>query len=150
MDPVSIAAGLGALLAPYLKKAGEEFAGEAGKYVQEKAKGLWEKLRKKLEGDPPATQAMDDFEADPDGARGKFEAQVEKKAKEDSALGDELAQELAEIKRRAPYVRVVIQVDEAEKLTGVKAQRLKSGTVDAKIEGGKVGEATGADLGEIG
>ena len=58
MDPVSIAAGVGALLAPYLKKAAEEFAGEAGKYVQEKAKGLWEKLRAKFESDPPAARKV--------------------------------------------------------------------------------------------
>ena len=31
MDPATIAASADALLAPYLKKAAEEFAGEAGK-----------------------------------------------------------------------------------------------------------------------
>ena len=49
MDPATIAASLVALLAPFLKKAAEEFAGEAGKgaasFVQDKAKALWQRLR---------------------------------------------------------------------------------------------------------
>lgn len=149
MDPVSIAAGVGALLAPYLKKAAEEFAGEAGKYVQEKTKGLWEKLRAKFESDPQAEKTLERFEADPEGARPDFEAQLEKKVTEDPSLRDELAQALAEVKRQAPYVRVVQRIKEAEELTGVKARRMTRGTVDVKQEAEKVKNATGAEFDEI-
>ena len=65
MDPATIAASVAALLTPYLKKAGEEFAGEAGKFVQEKARLLWQKLRAKLDGKPPAKEVLDSFEKDP-------------------------------------------------------------------------------------
>lgn len=150
MDPVSIAAGVGALLAPYLKKAAEEFAGEAGKYAQEKAKALWEKLRAKFESDPPAEKTLERFEADPDGARSDFEAQVKKKAEEDPSLRDELAQALAEVKRQAPHVKVVQRIKEAEELTGVEARRLTRGTVDVTQEIDKGKKVTGVKLDEIG
>ena len=150
MDPVSIAAGVGALLAPYLKKAAEEFAGEAGKYVQEKAKGLWEKLRAKFEGDPQAEKELDRFEADPEGARSDFEAQVEKKAEEDPSLRDELAQALAEIKRQGPHVKVVQRIKEAEEATALKARKMTRGTVDATQDIDKVKKATAVEIDEIG
>lgn len=150
MDPVTIAAGVGALLAPYLKKAAEAFAGEAGKYVHERAKGLWEKLRVKLGGDPQAEKALDRFEADPDGARPDFQAQVEKKAAEDPALRDELAQVLADIKRQAPYVKVVLQVKEAEEVTALEAERMTRGTVDVTMVVETAKKVTGPKIGEIG
>jgi hypothetical protein len=149
MDPVSIAAGVGALLAPYLKKAAEAFAGEAGKYVHEKAKRLWEKLRAKFEDDPQAEKTLDRFEADPDGASADFQAQVKKKVEEDSSLRDELAQVLADIKRQAPYVKVVLQVTEAERVIGVQAERMTRGTVDVTMDVEKAKDVTGAKIGEI-
>lgn len=69
---------------------------------------------------------------------------------EDSTLRAELAEALAEVKRQAPHVRVVQRIEEGEKLIGVKARRLERGTVDVVQEGGKVKEATGAELDEIG
>ena len=150
MDPVSIAAGVGALLAPYLKKAAEEFAGEAGKYAQEKAKALWEKLRAKFEGDPPAEKTLERFEADPEGARSDFEAQVEKKAEEDPSLRDELAQALAEIKRQGPQVKVVQRIQEAEEATALKARKVARGNVDVTQDIDKAKKAIGAEFDEIG
>ena len=52
MDPATLAASVAALVAPYLRKAGEEFVGEAGQYVQKKAGELWGKLRAKFDSDP--------------------------------------------------------------------------------------------------
>lgn len=150
MDPVSIAAGVGALLAPYLKKAAEEFAGEAGKYVQGKAKELWEKLRAQFESDPPAEKSLERFEADPDGAQPDFEAQVEKKVAEDPSLREELARVLAEIQRQAPHVKVVQKIKEAEDITALKARRLARGAVDVTQEADKVKTATAVELDEIG
>jgi hypothetical protein len=150
MDPVSIAAAVGALLAPYFKKAAEDFVGEAGKYVQGKAKALWERLRAKFEGDPPAKEALGRFEADPDAARPAFEAQVAKKVAADAALRDELAQALAEVKRQAPQVKVVQRIKQAEEVAGVEARRLSRGTVEVTQEVEKAQKVTGAKLDEIG
>ena len=151
MDPATIAAGAAALLAPYLKKAGEEFAGEAGKYVQEKARVLWQKIRAKLDGDPPAKVVLDKFEANPDAHAEEFKAKVEEKIGADKPLGDQISADVADVKAKAPYVRVVQKIKEAEDVVGVKANRLKAGTVDVDqgIEVAK-GKIVGVDIGDIG
>jgi hypothetical protein len=150
MDPVTIAAAAGALFAPYFKKAAEAFAGEAGKYVHGKVKDMWEKLRARVAGDPQAAAALDRFERDPDGARRELEAVVEKQAAADTALRDELAEALAEIKRQAPNVKVVQQMTEAEELMGVEAGQLASGNVDVTQQVGKATKVTGAKFDKIG
>lgn len=150
MDPVTIAAAVGALFAPYFKKAAEAFAGEAGKYVHGKVKDMWEKLRARVAGDPQAAAALDRFERDPDGARPELEALVEKQAAADTALRDELAEALAEIKRQAPNVKVVQRVKEAEEAVALKALRLARGNVDVTQEVDKAKKATGVEIDEIG
>lgn len=150
MDPATIAASVAALLAPYLKKAGEDFVGEAGKFVQEKAKGLWQKLRAKLDGEPQGKVVLDQFEKDPEAHGDAFKAKVEEKVASDKVLSDEISADVAEIKRRAPYIRVVQLMNEAEDVVGVKAKRLKSGTVDVHQNIGKAKKVTGAKFDEIG
>jgi hypothetical protein len=150
MDPVTIAAAVGALFAPYFKKAAEAFAGEAGKYVHGKVKDMWEKLRARVAGDPQTAAALDRFERDPDGARTELEALVEKQAAADTALRDELAEALAEIKRQAPNVKVVQRVKEAEEAVALKARRLARGNVDATQEVEKAKKATAVEIDEIG
>jgi hypothetical protein len=150
MDPATIAASVAALLAPYLRKAGEDFVGEAGKFVQEKAKVLWQKLRAKLDGDPPAKVVLDRFEKDPEAHAGEFKATIEEKITDDKPLSDEISADVAEIKRKAPYLRVVQQMTEAEGVVGAKAKRLKSGTVDVSQVIKKAKNVTGAELDEIG
>jgi hypothetical protein len=150
MDPVTIAAAVGALFAPYFKKAAEAFAGEAGKYVHGKVKDMWEKLRARVAGDPQAAAALDRFERDPDGARTELEALVEKQAAADTGLRDELAEALAEIKRQAPNVKVVQRVKEAEEAVALKARRLARGNVDVAQEVDKAKKATAVEIDEIG
>jgi hypothetical protein len=151
MDPATIAAGAAALLSPYLKKAGEEFAGEAGKYVQEKARDLWQKIRAKLDGDPPARVVLDKFEANPDAHVGEFTVKVQEKIAADKPLADEISAGVADVKRNAPYVRVVQRIKEAEDVVGVKANSLKTGTVDLDqaLDVAK-GKIVGVDIGDIG
>jgi hypothetical protein len=150
MDPATIAAGAAALLAPYLKQAGEEFAGEAGKYVQEKARDLWRKIRAKLDGDAPAKVVLDKFEANPDAHAEEFKAKVEEKIGADKPLADQISADVADVKAKAPYVRVVLNITDAERAIGVRAARLNAGTVDVTITGGAVKDAIGADIGTIG
>jgi hypothetical protein len=150
MDPATIAAALGALLTPYLKKTAEDFVGEAGKYVQGRAKLLWQKLRARLEGDPQAKEVLDGYEADPEARRPDFEAAVEKTVADDGVLRDELAAALAELKKQAPEVRVVQRMTEAEDLTGVRARRMQRGRVDVTQEVGRAKGVTGVDIDEIG
>jgi hypothetical protein len=150
MDPATIAASVGALLLPYLKKIGEDFVGEAGSYVQDKAKILWQKLRAKLDGDPPAKEVLDRFEKDPVTHAADFQTKIQEKVAADKPLADEISADLTEIKRKAPYVRVVQQMTDAERLVGVEAKRLRSGTIDVtqKIDNAK--DVTGVKLDDIG
>jgi hypothetical protein len=151
MDPATIAASVAALLAPYLKQAGEDFVGEAGKFVQGRAKVLWQKLRAKLEGEPQGKVVLDQFEKDPEAHGEEFKATLEQKMASDKTLTDEISADVAEIKRKAPYVRVVQQMNEAEDVVGVKANRLKSGTVDVhQVVKGKAKGLAGGEFGDIG
>jgi hypothetical protein len=150
MDPTTIAASVAALLAPYFKKAGEEFAGEAGKFVLEKARDLWKKLRAKFDGEPHGKAVLDDFEKDPQAHGDAFKARIEERFASDKALCEEISADVAEIKRKAPYVRVVQSMNEAEEVVGLKAKRLKSGTADVQQSIGKAKKITGAELEEIG
>src|SRR5215469_17839521 len=95
MDPATIAASLVALLAPFLKKAAEEFAGEAGKgaasFVQDKAKALWQRLRGSFSGDGSAVERLDRFAHDPEAHKDEVETQIADKLARDKPLQDELA-----------------------------------------------------------
>lgn len=150
MDPASIAAALGTLLAPFLKKVAEDFAGEAGKYVQGRAKALWARLRSRMEGEPEAKEALDRFEADPEGGKAGFESAVGGRLAADASLRDELAAALAEIQRQAPHVTVVQRMKEAEGVTGVEARAFRRGTVEVTQEAESAKDVRGAKFDEIG
>jgi hypothetical protein len=150
MDPASIAAALGALLAPYLKKVAEDFAGEAGKYVQGRAKALWVRLRARLSGDPRAKEALDHFEADPEGRKAEFEEVVGSRVAGDASLRDELAAAIAEIRQQAPQLKVVQRMKDAEEMTGVRARRMQRGSAEVTQEADRVTKATGVEIDEIG
>jgi hypothetical protein len=150
MDPATIAAGAAALLAPYLKKAGEDFAGEAGKYVQERAKVLWQKIRAKLDGDPPAKVVLDNFERDPDSHAEEFRTTVEEKVAADQPLATEISTDVADVKRTAPYVRIVQKITDAEEAVGLRAKRLKAGTVDVTVAAERVKKSIAVEIDDIG
>jgi hypothetical protein len=151
MDPATIAAGAVALLVPYLKQAGEEFVGEAGKYAQEKARLLWQKIRAKLDGDAPTKVVLDKFEKAPEVHAEEVTAKVQETVAADKPLADDIAADVADVKRKAPYLRIVQTITEAENAVALKAKRLKAGTVDLTQNLGTVkGTAVAADIEEIG
>jgi hypothetical protein len=150
MDPATIAASAAALLAPYLKQIAEDFVGEAGKYVQGKARSLWQKLSSRLEGDPATKATLDKFENNPEAYRDEFQETIRSNLAKDSQLSQELASELAEIKRKAPHVRVVQTMTDAENVVGVKAKKLNQGTVEVNQTFDKGRDIGGVELDEIG
>ena len=93
---------------PYLLKAGESAADEAGKKLGElaggdawdKAKALWCKLRLKIEARPPAQEALEDVAAAPkdEDARAVLRQQLKKLLAEDKELADGVAQIYGEVK----------------------------------------------------
>ncbi len=82
---------------PYLLKAGEKAAEEAGKKfgadAWERAKALWTKLRPKVEAKPTAHEAVQDVAAAPDDpdTQAALRLQLKKLLAEDEALAAEVA-----------------------------------------------------------
>lgn len=83
---------------PYLTKAGEGAAGEAGKKfgaaAWDKARALWGKLRPRVEDKPAAQAAVQDAAQNPqdEDARAVLRLQVKKMLAEDAGLAQEIAE----------------------------------------------------------
>ena len=96
---------------PYLLKAGEEAAKEAGRKfgadAWERAKTLWARLRPRVEASPAAKEAVLDAAATPDDADAlaAFRHQLKKLLAEDEALAAEVARLWADV---PPAVRQAV------------------------------------------
>jgi hypothetical protein len=115
MDWGQIATQAAAILAPlmpYLIKAGEKAAEEAGKQiggnVWDKAKSMWGRLAPKVEAKPAALEAAQDVAGSPDDkeAHEALRYQLKKIFAEDESFGREIAQLLEEIKSAGGGVMV--------------------------------------------
>ncbi len=125
MDVTTLARDVVAFLAPflpYLLKAGEKAAEEAGKKLGgdawERAKGLWDKLRPKVEAKPAAQEAVTDAAAEPqnEDAQVALRQQLKKILAEDEALAAEVARLWEEAK--AAGVTVIASGDRSVAIGG--------------------------------
>lgn len=100
MDIVALASALTTVLGPlmpYLLKAGEKAADEAGKAVAgqswEWAKSLWAKLEPKVEAKEAALEAAQDVAESPDDkdSKGALRKQLRKLLTEDQSLAEEVS-----------------------------------------------------------
>jgi hypothetical protein len=100
MDPIaSLAASAVAVLSPYLAKAGEEFAKEAGKAAANKFGALYQFLKTRFKKKPAAKEALADLEANPENedAKAALRRQLTKQMNADKAFIDALRKMLDEI-----------------------------------------------------
>ena len=100
MDPItSLAASAVAVLSPYLAKAGEEFAKEAGKAAANKFGALYQFLKTRFKKIPVAKEALADLEANPENedAKAALRRQLTKQMNADKAFIDALRKMLDEI-----------------------------------------------------
>lgn len=102
MDPTiisALASGVVAALAPYLAKAGEEFAKEVGKTAGGKMGALYQAVKARFQGHPSAAEALADVEATPDDkdAQAALRLQLKKQMSADLTWADTLRQLLEEI-----------------------------------------------------
>ena len=146
MDPVTLAAGAIALLTPYLAKAGAEFAGEAGKAAWGLASRLLGRLRSAVTGKPQEQEALEAFSSEPAGSAAKTQEMLEGVLKADPELAREVEHILQEVKRLGPAVSVVQQIKKAEDVAGVKARRIRSGSVEVKQDVEEAKNVTGAQF----
>jgi len=107
MDTAALAQNVVAFLAPflpYLVKAGEGAAKEAGKKFTgeawERAQGLWNKLRPKVEEKPAAQEVVQDLAKDPNDRdlQAALRVQLKKLLSEDQDLAQEISALFAEAK----------------------------------------------------
>jgi class 3 adenylate cyclase len=115
MDPATIgalASGVVAVLAPYLAKAGEEFAKEVGKTASSKMGALYQAVKARLHGHPAAAKALADLEVTPDDedAQAALRLQLKKQMEADGAFADTLRRLLEEIGRDEQTATFLTQV----------------------------------------
>jgi len=96
MDPITIATAAVAALTPYLAKAGEKIATDAGEAVFKKAGELYDFLKQRLAGKTSAATALEDLRQtpqDPDNAAA-LRKELKKLLAEDTDLLRALATQL--------------------------------------------------------
>ena len=93
-------------LIPYLAKAGEALAEEAGKKVAGDArngvKGIWEKLRPGVDSKSSLKEAVSDLASSPndDDMKGAFRTQIRKLLQEDPSVAAEIEKLFRELNQR--------------------------------------------------
>lgn len=149
MDPntIALAANAVAVLIPYVKKGADKFARDVGEAAAEKVKSLLSTLKARLSGDKEATDTLTHFEEKPDRHKEVLKEILEEKLARDRNLADELSQLLTEM---GVTLQINIDVEEAERVMGLRSKRLENGKVSIKVKGKKVKDLTGADIEFIG
>nr|BFE65244.1 hypothetical protein GCM10020063_097700 [Dactylosporangium thailandense] len=140
MDIAIIATGAVTLLAPYVRKAAEEYAGAAGQAVWEATQRLYRRLRSALTPDPAAADAMARFERAPEAEQEAFVRVLAARLAADPDLADQVAESIAAAKRAGATVHVIQRVVEAERVVGAEVGRIRgdrSLRVDQQVERGK-------------
>lgn len=114
MDPTTaLAASVVATLSPYLVKAGEEFAKEAGKAALGKIEALYQFLNKRFKNHPAAKEALGDLKKKPDNAdmQAALRVQIAKLLTADPSLAKSIQEMLGEIKQDKASVSFLTQVN---------------------------------------
>ena len=108
----SLAGSVVAVLAPYLAKAGEEIAKEAGKATANKVGLLYQTLKDRFKTRSSAKEALADLEAQPNDpdVQAALRIQLKKQMTKDQTLVDQLQQLLSEIKQDQETYSFLTQV----------------------------------------
>ncbi|HVN16763.1 MAG TPA: hypothetical protein VMT73_13555 [Anaerolineales bacterium] len=103
MDPITLAASVTTLLAPYLAKAGQALADKAVAKLPDAAGKLWNRIFEKFQSKPAAQDAANDLikDAGDKDNQSAFETQLRKILKEDPAFLEELSSLAENAKKEA-------------------------------------------------
>jgi hypothetical protein len=148
MEPAVLTAGAIAVLVPYVKKAAEEFAGEVGKSVFEKTKALWSWVKGKFTA-PVEAEVVKRFEEDPERYRPFLEDLLVSRLEKSPELTSEFAHLIQEIKAAGPAVNIVINMNKAEEVLGLRLKQMTKGKVDVRLNIGEGKKITGAEIDQI-
>ena len=136
MDVQVMATAAMALLSPYLAKAGEAFAKEAGEKLVEKASALYQAVKKKLKGDPYAEQTLARAEEKP-ASEGR-----------QAALKDVLTEKMEEDADFAATVRQLVEEAKAADTRNVIAWGERSVAVGRDVTGSTIITGDGNVVGD--
>lgn len=150
MDPLTLAAAVVALLKPFITKAADQFAGEAGRAVWDKTATLFTRVRSTLAKDPAVRDTVDKFVREPDAQADAVQAALARDFQCDPAFFAEVEALIADIKRTGPHVAVVQQMKVAEDVVGIEAKRMGRGSASVRQETDHAIRMTGARIDEIG
>ncbi|MBK9234102.1 MAG: hypothetical protein IPO15_25500 [Anaerolineae bacterium] len=140
---------------PYLLKAGEKAAEEAGKKLGgdawERAKGLWSRLRPKVEAKPAAQEAVADAVTEPENedAQATLRQQLRKLLAEDDDLAREIGQQWAAA--QAAGVTIIASGDRAVAAQNITGSTIVTGdrnTVQSGKYNIKIDKASGLAIGD--
>ena len=139
MDPVTIAASVVSILAPFAKDAGKELVKTVGEVGVNKAKDLLAWLKQKFEGDPSAAKDLSRFQEDPHKFESGLKATIEEKSQKDPAFAAELKQRIDDI---GPAITVFQDIAEGRLIVGGEGD-VKAGRVAVNQKVQKADEVTG-------
>lgn len=140
---------------PYLLKAGEKASEEAGKKLGgdawDRAKGLWGKLRPKVEAKPAAQEAVADAATEPknEDAQASLRQQLRKLLAEDNDLAAEIGQQWAAA--QAAGVTIIASGDRAVATQSITGSTIVTGdhnTVQSGKYNIKIDKASGLAIGD--
>lgn len=96
MDPAALASMAVSFIAPYLAKAGESLASQAGTAAVDAVKALYAAVKQKFAKDPYAEQTLKHVEQAPDSPnwQAALTAVLEEKIQADQAFAQELARQI--------------------------------------------------------
>jgi hypothetical protein len=145
-----IAANVISLLVPYVKKAMEEFSGEAGKAVFKTVGSLFTKVKTFFTGDSAATDTFDRFEKDPEKYKPFLEDVIKEKMEEDPSFKESISDLLEQIKKEGATLKIVQKMQKGENVTGVDAGEIGNANIDVQQEIVEGKMITGVKAGKIG
>lgn len=134
----ALASAVVSILAPYLAKAGEEFAKEVGKSASEKMGAVYEMVKTRFKRRPAAAEALADFEASPEDndTQAALRLQLKKEMDNDPEFGDELRDQVDKVSHDEQAATFLTQVYGGEVGEIFNIDKLEGGLRIDKRSGG--------------
>lgn len=147
MDPVTLATAAVATLTPYLAKASEEFAKEAGKKGFATAEALLKALWGRWRGNSQAASRLQQFVTNPDVGRESFTLALVAEVASDKPFADALQ---ALLNGAPPEVFVDQTAKNVRDLTGAEIKEIVRGHVTINQDVEKADNVIGAKIDRLG
>lgn len=147
MDPATIVTTVMAVLTPFVKRGVAEFGRAAGQAACDKAEQLLQFVKGKLAGDPAAASNLEKFEKKPEVYQPVIEDVLKEKVAAEPAFAAELETRAKDL---GPVIVIIQEMEKGERVVGLNADEMKSGSVSVTQPIKEGTDITGARIGRIG